>query len=156
MATLAPWHMRNDDRIYGLDRLAAWLDFPFLRTRRMVREGYLPHHREGRSIYVRKSETLAHFDAAEMKTCRGDVIAPRLADGPDMLSGSAAIAAHLGMSLPQLRHHYLRNGVPLFQIGRTPYARRASLTLWAAKLGNMSGWDRRRALKEGNEHGQRL
>lgn len=156
MATLAPWHLRDDDRVYGLDRLAAWLAFPFLHARMMVREGYLPHRREGRSIYVSKGETLAHFDAAEAALCRGDVIAPRLAADPDILNGSAAIAAHLGMSLPQLRHHYLRNGVPLFQIGRTPYARRASLTLWAATLGSMSGWDRRRARKEGNDHGQRL
>jgi len=156
MDTLAPWHMRDDDRVYGLDRLATWLAFPFLHTRMMVREGYLPHHREGRSIYARKSETLAHFDAVESASCLPDAIAPRPSHEPDILSGSAAIAAHLGMTLPQLRHHYLRNGAPLFQIGRTPYARRASLNLWAATLGSMSGWDRRRARKKGNDHGQRL
>ncbi|WP_188064736.1 hypothetical protein [Sphingobium sp. KCTC 72723] len=156
MATLAPWHLRDDDRVYGLDRLAAWLAFPFLHTRMMVREGYLPHRREGRSIYISKAEAIAHFDATEAAKCRPDAIAARLAGEPDVIAGTADIAAHLGMSLPQLRHHYLRNGVPLFQIGRTPYARRPSLNLWATALGSMSGWDRRRARKEGADHGQRL
>ena len=52
----------------------------------------------------------------------------------DLLTGYAAIGAHLGWSPRTTRHHVDRGHLPIVRIGQTPCARRSSLDRWLSAM----------------------
>lgn len=53
--------------------------------------------------------------------------------GDEVLSGGAAIAKATGLTRRQVFHHAAAGRLPVYRVGRTLFARRASLDEWRAE-----------------------
>ena len=52
---------------------------------------------------------------------------------PDFLYGMPAVAAHLGLKVPQARHLSDKGTIPTFKVGKLTCARRSTLNAWLAE-----------------------
>ncbi|GGC94671.1 DNA-binding protein [Chelatococcus reniformis] len=55
-------------------------------------------------------------------------------NGADLLYGMPAIAAHLGLKVPQARHLADKGTIPTFKVCKLTCARRSTLNAWLEKL----------------------
>ena len=146
---LPEWLGRDDgDTLYGIEAIAAYLALPFLDVRTMLAMGRLPARKAGLSHAARRSDLARHFLALEGQAVPHAAPSPpdiAPADALGLLSGQAAIATYLGCSPAGVRHRRARLGLHLFWIGKTPFARRASLDRWTDSVRAVSAAARRRA-----------
>ncbi|MGW8134154.1 hypothetical protein ACWGNZ_00750 [Sphingomonas zeae] len=138
IAAQPAWLRPDDgDHLYGIDAIARYLALPFLDVRTMIEMARLPTWKVGRSHASRRTTLAAHFVAAELAALPVGGPAPLPTDiWPDgaigLLSGQEEMAAHLGVTSRAISYHRAKSGLGVFWIGKTPFARRASLDRWAA------------------------
>jgi hypothetical protein len=146
------WHQADPDLIFGLDALAAYLRLPFLRVREMHVLGHIPTEKRGRNVVASKMRVARHFAAVERLATGGAYIVLGLDGSPlpatDLLRLNPAIATHLGITVGAVRYHRAAHGLPVFKLGKTPFARRSSLDRWAATDGAVTYKERRQRRRE--------
>lgn len=149
------WHRPPSDELFGIEAIAAYLALPFLDVRTMLEMGRLPSWKTGRAHTARRSALAAHFAELERASVPADMIEPLPEDvGPNdtlgLLSGQPAIAAYLGCSPSGVRHRRARDSLVLFWIGKTPFARRASIDRWRRAVAGRTRSTRRLDTIHGN------
>jgi len=150
-ATVPAWHAADDgDALFGIEAIARYLALPFLDVRTMIGMRSIPTGKAGRSHTARRS-TLARFMLdLERRDVPAEQIGPEPFDvgGDDalgLLSGQPAIAAYLSCSWAGVRHRRAALDLGVFWIGKTPFARRASVDRWQAASAGESRSSRRLA-----------
>ncbi len=133
---LPAWLQPNDaDTLFGIEAIARYLALPFLDVRTMIGMGRLPTWRVGRNHSSRRSTLAAYWLDLEKQGVSPQHFAPIPADiAPDgclgLLCGQADMMLALGMTRGAIRHHRARNALPVFKVGKNPFARLASLQRW--------------------------
>ena len=132
---LPEWLRPSDgDTLFGIEAIARYLGLPFLDVRTMIELRRLPTRKAGSSHTARRSDIAQHILGLEAATI-ADVAAPPADLTPDgalgLLSGQPAIAAYLGCTVSGVRHRREKQGLGVFWVGKTPFARRDTLDRWA-------------------------
>lgn len=132
-----PEWLRPDDgeTLFGIDAIARYLGLPFLDVRTMIEMRRLPTRKAGPSHAARRWDLARYFIGLEASAI-ADAAPPPIDLAPDdalgLLSGQPAIAAYLGCTVSGARHRRKKQGLGVFWVGKTPFARRDTLDRWTA------------------------